>query len=82
MLRASDSHFMKRVFSLRQEAAGATGIEYAVISASMALALIAAMSTLGQSVSGMYSKVAVALEGSPSIPGPKVGTHATPPPVP
>lgn len=36
----------------------------------MAVALIAAMSSLGQSVAATYGKVGSALEGTPDMPGP------------
>ena len=67
----SNGRFKGRVNCLVWESAGATGIEYAVIAALIGFALLGSMSVLGQGMTGMYSKVAVALEGSPDVPVPK-----------
>ena len=41
---------------------GATSIEYAVIASGIAVAIAAAVMSLGSSVSGMYSSVATAMK--------------------
>ena len=44
------------------EETGTTAIEYAIIGAGIAVAIMAAVASLGTTVSGMYSNVATALK--------------------
>ena len=50
------------VLRFMRDDGGATSIEYAVIASGIAVAIAAAVMSLGSSVSGMYSSVATALK--------------------
>ena len=53
---------MRTLFTnLIKDESGVTAIEYALIAALIAVAAIAAMSTLGGSISGLFTKVAGSL---------------------
>lgn len=70
MRQTTGKRFFARVAGIGERSEGSTAIEYAMVAGLMGVALIAAMSTLGQSVAATYSKVGAALEGSPDMPGP------------
>jgi pilus assembly protein Flp/PilA len=50
------------VLRFMRDDGGATSIEYAVIASGIAVAIAAAVMSLGSSVSGMYSSVATAMK--------------------
>jgi pilus assembly protein Flp/PilA len=50
------------VLRFMRDDGGATSIEYAVIASGIAVAIAAAITTLGSGVSGMYSSVATAMK--------------------
>ena len=54
-------NFMKNFV---QDEAGATAIEYGLIAALIAVVIIAALTVLGQQVSGGFSRIASAVEGA------------------
>lgn len=68
--QTAGKRFLARVRVIGRRSEGSTAIEYAMVASLMGVALIAAMSTLGQSVAATYGKVGAALEGSPDMPGP------------
>lgn len=70
MRQTIDQRFLAKVSQFGRESDGSTAIEYAMVGSLMAVALIAAMSSLGQSVAATYGKVGSALEGTPDMPGP------------
>ena len=68
MRQVSGRRFLAKILTLRQRSDGSTAIEYAMIASLMGVALIAVMSSLGQSTAGTYAKVGAAIEGSPDLP--------------
>jgi pilus assembly protein Flp/PilA len=50
--------------SFVQDESGATAIEYGLIAALIAVVIIAALTVLGQQVSGGFSRIASAVEGA------------------
>jgi pilus assembly protein Flp/PilA len=50
------------VLRFLHEEGGATAIEYAMIASGIAVAIAAAVTTLGSTVQGMYSNVATAMK--------------------
>ena len=89
MRQMSGKRFLERVRDFGQRSEGSTAIEYAMVASFMAVALIAAMATLGQSVAATFDKVSAALEGSADMPSPTTaaggatapaGSSATPSP--
>jgi pilus assembly protein Flp/PilA len=59
--RSNQMNFMKNFV---QDEAGATAIEYGLIAALIAVVIIAALTVLGQQVSGGFSKIASAVGAS------------------
>ena len=57
---------MKFINNLRKSEKGATAIEYGLIAALISVAAIAAMTTLGDSLSTMFNTVASQLDGAVS----------------
>jgi pilus assembly protein Flp/PilA len=53
---------VRLVLRFMRDDGGATSIEYAVIASGIAVAIAAAVMSLGSSVSGMYSSVATAMK--------------------
>ena len=78
----SGKRFLERVRVFGQRSEGSTAIEYAMVASFMAVALIAAMSTLGQSVAATYGKIGAALEGSPDMPTPTTAAASMSAPAP
>ncbi len=60
---------MKFINKLLRDEAGATAIEYGLIAALIAVALITALGTLGNNLAGTFSSVATELE-APAAPTP------------
>jgi pilus assembly protein Flp/PilA len=53
---------MDRLAAFLRSEAGATSIEYAILAAGVALAIISAVNSLGSSVKGSWTSVSVALK--------------------
>jgi pilus assembly protein Flp/PilA len=53
---------MKFLTKVRKDEQGATAIEYGLIAALVAIALIAALDTLGTSLSGIFGQVSTELD--------------------
>ena len=58
----------KFVSKLRKNTHGATAIEYGLIAALVAIALIAALNLLGGSLSTMFTGVSTTLDATPTAP--------------
>ncbi len=56
----------QKIDQLRKSEKGATAIEYGLIAALISVAAIAAMTTLGESLSTMFNAVASQLDGAVS----------------
>jgi pilus assembly protein Flp/PilA len=70
---------MKSFFSrLLREEDGATAIEYGLIAALVAVAAIAALTTLGQSLDAIFTSVSNQLSGAASSSGSGGGGSGTP----
>jgi pilus assembly protein Flp/PilA len=57
--------FLKRLFpkSLASDERGATAIEYGLLAAMIAIAMLAAISRLGFTLAGLFQRIAAALGG-------------------
>ena len=53
---------MHLIKSFLQDQSGATSIEYAIMASSIAVAIVAAVTTLGSKVTGNYTSVSAALK--------------------
>lgn len=52
----------EKVHAFKEDASGATAIEYGLIAAGIALAIIAAVGTLGDDVTGTFTSVSEGLQ--------------------
>lgn len=59
---------MKFIKNLARDEAGATAIEYGLIAALIAVAAIAAMTTLGENLSGTFGEISGKMGGAASAP--------------
>ena len=55
---------MERLIKFLKDEEGVTAIEYGLIAALVAVAIIAAVTTLGTSLSGIFGRVSTSLDGA------------------